>query len=268
MTKPPIVLCFSGHDPTGGAGLQADIETLIHLGCHPCTVVTALTAQDTRNVHQVWPQPPDDFLTQARLLVADLPPAIVKIGLLGSAEIAYTVAGLLTNELVGVPVVLDPVLAAGGGKPLAKEDLLIAIREALLPLCEMLTPNIPEARQLADGLESPDDCAARLLALGCKQALITGTHSESSEVVNRLYSLQGTLAWHWPRLPHEYHGSGCTLASALAAGLARGLNVEDACLQAQQFTWGALDHAHALGKGQCLPNRANLFRRAQASNSL
>lgn len=255
MTHPPIVLCLSGHDPTGGAGAQADIETLSRLGCHPCTVVTALTAQDTRNVRQLWPQPPEAFLAQARLLVADLPPAIVKIGLLGSAEIALAVAGLLSDELAGVPVVLDPVLAAGGGKPLAREDLLRAIQETLLPLTAVLTPNIPEARQLAGGPETPDGCAARLLELGCQNVLITGTHSEESEVVNRLYGPDGPRSWRWPRLPHEYHGSGCTLASAVAAGLAQGLTVEDACLEAQQFTWQALAGGHALGQGQWLPRR-------------
>jgi len=257
MTYSPIVLCFSGHDPTGGAGVQADIETLARLGCHPCTVVTALTAQDTQNVSQVWPQQAADFLAQARLLVADLPPAAVKIGLLGSAEIAHALAGLLANELAGVPIVLDPILAAGGGKPLAREDLLRAIQEELLPFSKVLTPNIPEAKQLAGGLETPDDCAARLLELGCKRVLITGTHCEDSEVVNRLYGPKGTHAWRWPRLPREYHGSGCTLASALAAGLAQGLKLEDACLQAQRFTWSALNSALALGKGQWLPNRTH-----------
>jgi hydroxymethylpyrimidine/phosphomethylpyrimidine kinase len=251
-----VVLCFSGHDPTGGAGVQADIETLSGLACHACTVVTALTAQDTANVRQVWPQPPGDFLAQARLVAADLPVAVVKIGLLGSADIARAVAGLLARELAGVPVVLDPVLAAGGGAALAREDLVRAIQDDLLPLCGVLTPNLPEARQLAGGLESPELCAAQLLRRGCGQVLITGGHAEGPEVVNRLYGPFGSSAWRWPRLPGEYHGSGCTLASALAAGLARGLDMEAACLQAQQFTWDALRDAHALGRGQWLPNRA------------
>jgi hydroxymethylpyrimidine/phosphomethylpyrimidine kinase len=255
MNQPPIVLCLSGHDPTGGAGLQADIEILSRLGCHPCTVVTALTAQDTQNVRHVWPQPPENFLAQTRLLIADLPPAVIKIGLLGSADIAHAVAELLTKELAGVPVVLDPVLAAGGGKPLAKQDLLRVIREELLPLTEVLTPNIPEAKQLAEGFETPNDCATQLFKLGCKNILITGTHSDSSEVINRLYTHHSSQAWNWPRLPHEYHGSGCTLASALAGGLALGLEVTEACLQAQQLTWQALDRAYALGRGQWLPRR-------------
>jgi len=256
MTQPPpVVLCFSGHDPTGGAGVQADIETITRLGGHACTVVTALTAQDTRNVQAVWPQPGRDFLRQARLLAADLPIQAVKIGLLGSAEIALAVAGLLADELAGIPVVLDPVLAAGGGQPLAREDLIEAIRRRLLPWTSVATPNIPEARCVAGGVEALDDCAAEWLRLGCGHVLITGTHSDSGEVVNRLYGAGDDCAWAWPRLPHEYHGSGCTLAAALAAGLARGLGLVEACRQAQQFTWDALAAGFAPGHGQWLPKR-------------
>jgi hydroxymethylpyrimidine/phosphomethylpyrimidine kinase len=252
---PPVVLCFSGHDPTGGAGLQADIETLCSLGCRPCTVVTALTAQDTTNVLTLLPQKKSDFLQQARLLIADLPVTLVKVGLLGSSDIALAVAELLEGELAGVRVVLDPVLAAGGGRLLAREELVEIIRQRLLPLTFVLTPNIPEARQLAGGLDTPDQCAAELLRLGCQQVLITGTHDTDGEVVNRLYQTKAMLSWSWARLPHEYHGSGCTLASALAAGLAGGLAIEEACLLAQRFTWAALDSGFRLGKGQCLPNR-------------
>lgn len=254
-SPPPVVLCFSGHDPTGGAGVQADIETLARLGCHPCTVVTALTAQDTVNVRALWPQRPEDFLAQARLVIADLPVAVVKIGLLGSAEIAGAVAQLLAEELAGVPLVLDPVLAAGGGRPLAREDLIAAIRHELLPLSLIATPNLPEARQLAGTGESPDAYAQALLGLGVRHVLVTGSHAEEVDVVNRLYGQNGDMAWRWPRLPREYHGSGCTLAAALAAGLAHGMAVEEACQQAQQFTWDTLSAAYALGQGQWLPNR-------------
>jgi hydroxymethylpyrimidine/phosphomethylpyrimidine kinase len=277
------VLCFSGHDPTGGAGVQADIETLSRLGCRPCTVVTALTAQDTTNVRTVLPQRKEDFLEQARLVIADLPVSIVKIGLLGSADIARAVIELLSQELAGVRVVLDPILAAGGGQAMAREDLITVIRHALLPLSFVITPNIPEARCLAGGLESPDACAAELLRLGVQHVLITGAHGGEADVVNRLYHRQAmiqdslsrregagareiesrfisaaalyTASWHWQRLPHEYHGSGCTLAAALAAGMARGLTLEEACRQAQAFTWASLETALNLGRGQWLPNR-------------
>ena len=253
-SPPPVVLCLSGHDPSGGAGIQADIESLSRLGCYPCTVVTALTVQDTCNVRAILPQREEDFLAQARLLVADLPIAAVKIGLLGNAGIAQAVGEIL-RKLSGVPVVLDPILAAGGGQELAREDLIETLKAHLLPLTTVVTPNTPEARRLAGGRENLDECAGKLLSLGCGHVLITGTHDSSEEVINRWYGPNGVRAYHWERLPHSYHGSGCTLASALAGLLGLGLDMGAAIQAAQQFTWQALSSGFALGKGQHLPNR-------------
>jgi hydroxymethylpyrimidine/phosphomethylpyrimidine kinase len=255
MPQPlPIVLCFSGHDPTGGAGVQADIETLFRLNCHACTVITALTVQDTRNVSQVLPQNPEDFLAQAQKVMDDLPIAAVKIGLLGDAAIASAV-GVLLKQLPGIPVVLDPVLAAGGGKELAGERLLEAIRDELLPLTSVATPNSIEARRLAGHAGALAECAQELLRLGCKHALITGTHEIGGDVINRLYAAQGMQEWRWPRLPYTYHGSGCTLASALAGYLAQGMALGEAAERAQAFTWRALEAGVCLGQGQHLPER-------------
>jgi hydroxymethylpyrimidine/phosphomethylpyrimidine kinase len=250
---PPVVLCLSGHDPTGGAGLQADIETLRALGCHPATVVTALTAQDTRDVQAVYPQAPDLFLSQARLVLADLPVAAIKIGLLGSAGIALAVVKLI-GEAGPVPVVLDPILAAGGGHALASEQLLEAMISRLIPLATVITPNTPEACRLS-GQQEPAACAASLLALGCQNVLLTGTHEEGTDVVNRWYGSDGVVESRWPRLPGTYHGSGCTLASAVAGGLAWGRHMADALDEAQRLTWEALRDAYALGRGQWLPRR-------------
>ena len=253
---PPVVLSLSGHDPTGGAGIQADIETLVRLGCYPCTVITALTAQDTRDVRRVFPQPAADFLEQARLVFDDLPVAAVKIGLLGSVEIVRAVE--LALDLAGaVPVVLDPILAAGGGASLADSALVAEVRTRLIPRATVLTPNTPEARKLT----GEGDCDARareLLALGCPHVLLTGAHEDCPDVVNRWYSAAGVKSYRWPRLPASYHGSGCTLASAVAACLARGMGMEAAVREAQGFTWGALNNGFRLGKGQFLPNRAGL----------
>lgn len=249
----PVVLCLAGHDPTGGAGLQADIEILRRLGCHPATVVTSLTAQDTWNVRRVYPQAPEDFLEQARLVIADLPVAVIKIGLLGSAGIADAVAEVL-DAAAGLPVVLDPILAAGGGHPLAGAALLQALRGRLIPQATVVTPNTPEARRLT-GAESPDECAAALLAMGCRNVLLTGAHEDGETVVNRWYGEQGRVDKHWPRLPGTYHGSGCTLASALAGALASGLPMAEAVDQAQRLTWESLRAGYALGRGQWLPRR-------------
>ncbi len=250
----PVLLSLSGHDPTGGAGIQADIETSVRLGCHPCTVVTALTVQDTCNVTRLIPQPAGDFLEQVRVLLADMPVTAVKIGLLGSAAIARAVAEVL-DEVRGVPVVLDPVLAAGGGKNLSTGELIEILKSDLIPKVTVLTPNTPEARALT-GQADPDACARELLALGCPNILLTGTHEASPDVVNCWYDAGGKRVYCWPRLPASYHGSGCTLAAAVAAGLARGLDLETALVDAQRFTWGALNGGVRLGRGQHLPNRS------------
>lgn len=250
---PPVVLCLSGHDPTGGAGLQADIETLRSYDCHPASIVTALTMQDTVDVQRVYPQNPENFLAQARCLMADLPVAVIKIGLLGSADIAEAVVTLM-DEAGPLPVVLDPILAAGGGHPLASEQLMRVLVSHVIPRSTVVTPNTPEARRLS-GRQEPDDCALALRAMGCPHVVLTGTHEDGQEVVNRWYSEAGRVDGRWPRLPESYHGSGCTLASALAAGLALGLPMAEAVAAAQRFTWEALRNGYRVGRGQRLPRR-------------
>lgn len=252
-SRPPVVLCLSGHDPTGGAGVQADIEILRQLGCHPATVVTALTAQDTHDVQAIYPQDTESFLFQARLVLADLPVSAIKIGLLGSAGIAVAVARLI-DEAGPLPVVLDPILAAGGGQELAGAALLQALLENLLPRATVVTPNIPEARRLT-GHQAPADCAQALLDRGCLNVLLTGAHEDGFDVVNRWYHAGGMEETRWPRLPGNYHGSGCTLAAALAGALARGLPWPDAIALAQRVTWEALRNGYPLGGGQWLPGR-------------
>jgi hydroxymethylpyrimidine/phosphomethylpyrimidine kinase len=257
----PVVLCFSGHDPIGGAGIQADIEAIARFGCHACTVITSLTVQDSVNVQAIHPLDTALFMQQARCVIEDVRPAVIKIGLLGSSDIAAAVAALL-EQIPNVPVVLDPVLAAGGGYALTGGALLNSMVELLLPRTTLLTPNTHEAVRLSGGTDPGEDidaCAARLLAHGCRHVLITGTHAQTEAVINRLYSASAGnkyQAWRWDRLPHSYHGSGCTLAAATAAGLATGLSVERACEHAQSFTWQALSNGFRPGRGQHLPNRS------------
>ena len=248
------VLTLSGHDPSGGAGIQADIEAIRALGAQPCSVITALTLQDSRNVVKLMPQPAAAIAEQAELLFDDLPIRVIKIGLIGDDEIAKTIARLLRAH-PSIPVVLDPVLAAGGGKQCAGVSLINTSRSELIPLTTVLTPNSPEARTLAADNDL-EQCAETLLALGCRYLLITGTHEESSSVVNRLYHQQRCIQrTSWQRLPYSYHGSGCTLASAIAALIARGWKIESAIEKAQQFSWQSLKHGHQPGRGQHLPNR-------------
>jgi hydroxymethylpyrimidine/phosphomethylpyrimidine kinase len=253
-SHPPIVLCFSGHDPSGGAGIQADIETIISHQCHCCSVITALTEQDSHNVKQVLPQPPDAIIRQAETIAADFAVAAIKIGLIGHVETAAAIRRILLQH-PDIPVVLDPVLAAGGGAVLAGQDLYAAIREWLIPLTTVLTPNTPEARQLAQH-QSLSECGKILLAHGADAVLITGTHEPSTQVENQLHTPDHPIqTFYWERLPYSYHGSGCTLSAAIAALLAQGLDVFTAVNEAQDFTWQALAAAYQPGHGQYHPQR-------------
>lgn len=257
---PPIVLSFAASDPTGGAGMQADLLTLASMGCHPLTVVTALTVQDTRGVDDVLAIDSDWVADQARKVLEDMPVAAFKLGVLGSVENITAIAEILA-DYPDIPVILDPVLASGRGDALANEDMINVLRELIIPQTTVLTPNSMEARRLAEESEDEDDpgldeCASRLIALGCEYVLITGTHENAPEVVNTLYGEEGVVrSDRWKRLPGSFHGSGCTLASAIAATLANGLEVPEAVREAQEYTWQALAHGFRPGMGQHLPDR-------------
>ncbi|EXI83278.1 MAG: Hydroxymethylpyrimidine/phosphomethylpyrimidine kinase [Candidatus Accumulibacter appositus] len=273
---PPMVLSFAASDPSGGAGLQADLMTASALGCHALSVTTALTVQDSVGVASILAVDADWVEDQARTLLEDMPVAAFKIGLLGSAENMLIIAEILADYPL-LPVVLDPVLASGRGDELADEEMIGTLREVLLPLTTILTPNSLEARRLADeahdandadGPLALDDCAQRLLSFGCQYVLLTGTHENTPRVVNSLYGRERGLLRSdvWDRLPGSYHGSGCTLASAIAAHLARGLPVSEAVQAAQEFTWHALAAGFRAGMGQHLPDR--FFRTRVSSGGL
>ncbi|MGH8735836.1 MAG: bifunctional hydroxymethylpyrimidine kinase/phosphomethylpyrimidine kinase [Burkholderiales bacterium] len=257
---PPIVLTFAASDPTGGAGLQADLLTLASMGCHPLSVVTALTVQDTRGVEGVLAIDAEWVADQARRLLEDMPVAAFKLGVLGSIENVTAVAEII-SDYPNVPVILDPVLASGRGDALATDDMVDALRELLVPQASIVTPNSLEARRLAEEDDDAEEAgveesARRLLALGCEYVLVTGTHEATAEVINRLYADQGLVREdRWQRLPGSYHGSGCTLASAIAAALANGLGMVEAVREAQEYTWQALSSGFRPGMGQLLPDR-------------
>ncbi len=258
---PPIVLVFSATDPSGGAGLQADIMTLSSMGCHPLSVVTAVTIQDTMGVDDVSPIEAEWVADQARCVLEDLPVAAFKIGLLGNVEQAAIIAEVV-SDYPEVPLVLDPVLASGRGDELVTEEMVVALRELLIPQTTILTPNSLEVRRLAaeEGEEGdgPDlaECAKRIIALGCEYVLVTGTHENTVQVVNTLYGQNGVVrSDSWQRLAGTYHGSGCTLASAIAATIANGLEVSDAIKDAQEYTWQTLKAGFRPGMGQHIPDR-------------
>ena len=259
---PPIVLSFAASDASGGAGVQADILTLASMGCHPLCVITAITVQDTAGVDDVMALDPEWVADQARAVLEDMPVHVFKIGMLGSVEIITAIAEVI-SDYPNIPLVLDPVLASGRGDELASEDMVIAMRELLLPQATIITPNSLEARRLAQDDDEDDDdiqnlsqCAGHLLQMGCEYVLITGTHENTVQVVNNLYGNDGVIrsdSWH--RLPGSYHGSGCTLASAIAAALANGLPITEAVYEAQEYTWQSLKAGFRPGMGQYLPDR-------------
>lgn len=270
LQPPPIVLSFAANDPTGGAGLQADLLTIASMGCHPLSVMTAITVQDTAGVDDVMPLDPEWVADQARAVLEDMPVHAFKIGLLGSVEIIAAIAEVI-SDYPHIPLVMDPVLTSGRGDELANDEMIDAMRELLLPQVTILTPNSLEARHLAqqdnDSSENKLDlslCAQRLLHMGCEYVLITGTHENTAQVTNTLFAADGIVrADQWERLEHTYHGSGCTLASAIAASLANGLSITDSVLEAQDYTWHTLQAGFRPGMGQYIPNRLFWARDAE-----
>ena len=262
---PPIVLTFAASDPTGGAGLQADILTLASLGCHPLSVVTAITVQDTAGVEGVLPIDAEWVADQARALLEDMPVAAFKLGMMGSVEVIAAIAEVI-SDYPDIPVILDPVLASGRGDQFADEEMIEAMIGLLLPQTTLLTPNSLEVRRLAQeiGAAGEDarlgldlaECAHRLINAGCEYVLVTGTHEGTPQVINTLYGSHGKVRTdRWDRLPGSYHGSGCTLAWAIAAHFASGVNVAEAVMGAQEYTWRTLAAGFRPGMGQFIPDR-------------
>jgi len=256
---PPLVLTFAASDPSGGAGLQADLLTLASMGCHPLSVITAITVQDSLGVEGILAIDSDWVADQARRLLEDMPVDAFKIGVLGSVENIAAIAEVV-SDYPDVPLILDPVLASGRGDELANEDMIHALKELLLPQTTILTPNSLEVRLLTEGDEDEEltleQCAAKLIETGCEYVLVTGTHENTPQVINTLYGKNGVVrSDSWPRLSGSYHGSGCTLASAIAAMLANGLDLPEAVREAQEYTWQTLRKAYRPGMGQFLPDR-------------
>ena len=255
MHTPPSILCLSGFDPSGGAGIQADIESIASMGGHAVPVITALTVQDTHNVYDVHSVDINLFSDQVNKLLDDVPIKAIKIGMVGSVKIVEAINSILKQN-TDLPVIYDPVLAAGGGKELTSTDLLQSIKEQLLPYTTILTPNSPEARQLTNQTEL-EECGINLMQQGCESVLLTGTH-ENKEHVDNLWFNDGKYieTFSWERLPDEYHGSGCTLASAIAALVAQGLDAFNAVNEAQDYSWNTLMHAYRISnEGQLIPSR-------------
>jgi len=251
----PVVLCFSGLDPTGGAGIQADIEAIHNQGCHAAPIITANTVQDTHNVSYFEATSPGLILQQAEAVLKDINVSAIKIGMLGTSETAEAIH-ILLKQNTHIPVIFDPVLFAGGGSSLSKTDLIKAVKTFILPYTFMLTPNIPEAHHLTENDFTSEQAAQKLNNLGAEYVLLTGTHSKSEKVVHELYNNMTCIeTYKYERLAHQYHGSGCTLAASLAALIAKQDEPASACQSALDYTYTSLKNALALGHGQLIPKR-------------
>jgi hydroxymethylpyrimidine/phosphomethylpyrimidine kinase len=255
MAAPPVVLIIAGNDPSGGAGLAADIQAVSAAGAHPAPVVAALTVQDSRHVARVQAVDAALVTEQARAVLEDMPVAAVKLGLLVDAAVGRAVVALLQQH-PHIPLVVDPVLAASGGGRLAENALMDVYLKELFPLASLVTPNALESRRLAPAAVDVPSRAHALLATGARHVLIKGADEDSSEVHNHLYGPDGLYeGFTWPRLSGSYHGSGCTLASAIAARLGLGQSMGEAVGGGQRYTWDTLERGWKPGRGQHIPRR-------------
>ena len=254
MSK-PNVLVIAGHDPSGGAGIHADIEAVHALEGFAATLITGLTVQNSQNVFGFEMVDTGLLRRQSEALLADMDFQAVKIGMTGSPAVVSLIAEVL-DRLPGVPVVLDPVLAAEAGGSLSEEgDTLIeALSRDLVPRSTLITPNLEEALTLS-GQPGLQEAGPELVRQGTPAALITGSQDDTTDVHNHLFTKAAHQQWAWPRLQGSFHGSGCTLASAIAAGIAEGRALDEALEVAQRFVQTSLEHAWAAGRGQLIPER-------------
>ena len=256
MTKArtkPACLVFAGHDPSGGAGIQADIETLAALGCIALPVITCLTTQNTKTFIRHRSQAPTDVSEQATLVVRDMTVSACKIGAIGSAKVLDAIHTILSD--LSVPVVLDPVLFASVGHVFNNAKTRTKIGEQLVPLATVITPNRKEALCLTC-TDNPEAAAQKLLDMGCQTVLITDVDESLKMITDHVFYCDGMeRRYTTPRLPGDYHGSGCTLSAAIAAELATGRTVQNAITAARDFTYACLEHSLQLGQGSRHPNR-------------
>jgi hydroxymethylpyrimidine/phosphomethylpyrimidine kinase len=246
------VLILAGSDSSGGAGVQADIKSVTALGGYAATAITAITVQNTLGVTGVHPIPPEVVEAQARAVLDDIGADALKTGMLGDAAMVATVARVLAST--AAPAVVDPVMVAKGGASLLPDAAVAAVRERLIPLAALLTPNAPEAEALTGiaviDLDGQRRAGEALLMAGAKSVLMKGGHVPGDRVVDLLLTTAGETLFEAERLETRHtHGTGCTLASACAVGLAQGLSLEEAVARAWAYVHEALRRAPGLGKG-------------------
>ena len=245
------VLLFSGLDPSGAAGVSADIETINQFGVTPLPIITTLTAQNTQRVLSLEPTKSSLLELQFKLIDEDISFNTVKIGLLGSPYQVKVISKLLRDRR-GVNIILDPIISSSTEHILSSNEMIDAIKKELIPLCLILTPNLAELNALAPGLNEE----SAISSLNCPWVLLTTSDSSEIQVEHRLYHDSNLIRkFTYKKLAGQYHGSGCTLSSAIAALVALDVPVEDACEKALDYTYQSLLSAKKVGKMQYHPNR-------------
>lgn len=248
------VLIVAGSDSGGGAGIQADIKTVTALGGYAATAITALTAQDTRDVYEVVPVAPAFIRKQMEVVLDDIGADAIKLGMLHDEPVIETVCDVVQSAARGIPVVADPVMVAKGGAALLSEGAVDTLRARLLPLSRIVTPNVPEA-EVITGMSIRDEAgrraaAEKILELGCAAVLMKGGHLQGDSVVDLLVTPEGSRAFEHPRIDTtSTHGTGCTLASGIATGIAQGLDLHAAVARAVDYVHEAIRRAPGFGTG-------------------
>lgn len=254
MINTPIAMTIAGSDSGGGAGIQADLKTFAALGVYGCSAIASLTAQNTRGVQGVLPIPPAFVQAQIQSVLDDISVDAIKTGMLATADIISAVADSLSNN--DIPLVLDPVMVATSGDRLLAEDAIATLIQKLIPRATILTPNLLEAAALlaspvANSIAEMQTQAEQLLAMGPQAVLVKGGHGNSDQATDLLITQDGVELFSAARIvTRNTHGTGCTLASAIAAGLAKKLSVHNAVKEAKDYLHGALLQANTLNIGQ------------------
>jgi len=251
----PVILVIAGHDPCGGAGIQADIESIASQRGQAVTVITSLTAQNTAGVGKVFHQDPGNFREQLDMVLDDIKIAACKIGLVADDSHLEIIRQILSVKIPGIPVVLDPVITSGSGHVFIDKDVQDSLCSKLIPYATVCTPNSIEAKTLAN-TDNLDKAAGVFIESGARSVLITGGHEEQEYVFNTLYIRdKQPVRYKWDRLPGKYHGSGCTLSASITSHLACGEDIEMAVHKAQVYTWNSLKYAGLYGHAQHHPDR-------------
>ncbi|MEE8057728.1 MAG: hydroxymethylpyrimidine/phosphomethylpyrimidine kinase [Pseudomonadales bacterium] len=251
MTNTPVVMSISNHDPSGGGGISAAIETLASLGCHCTPIITKLAARDTATLKDSQITDTSLLIQQIRAVLEDITInlfCISDLASIGNVEAVHTIL----SDYPDIPVVLHPSISAHDGE----HGLDTAIRTLLLPQTDITILNKADALTLAPGADTLSACAQELMEYGCDNILITGDNNSNTQLSNHWFAHRGSSQkYAWERLPYSYHGAGSTLAAALSGYLAHGLSMAESIQQAQQFTWQALLKGRRIGMGELLPDR-------------